>query len=439
MSSYSASDVHVAPVASKRGSATWPAFSIVLLLVLAVLLPPGFMTGMNLCLLFLAAMAWLGSGEQFDRNLLRAIAPFLAIAVVGLLGGIGADRYLYLKDAWYVTNPAIIICVGYVLYRNKPDLARGLRAFVIGGTLLALLHFTVFIRHPEVLSLSAYKLREAVGTGYYAIALAFTVLCVYFGRWRENLQLPNWFAVLLLVICSTGVAATFSRTMVIIAAIGVAAAFGFFARQELPRTVALAIAALAAIVVLNLSLDLNSDDVRQSFLGKIARSVEELSVDETSDIRSINLNWRGYETSRAFSTYAAGNPVQWLTGQGFGKQVDLGLFMPLGTSSGFVENIRFAPVLHNGYAYLLVKGGPISIALFMYSMIWLYRVGRKRASGPAADAHTGASRLMQSIALSLVFATIFISGVFNKLDMFPHMLAAGFLIGALTDRKLAGS
>ena len=171
--------------------------------------------------------------------------------------------------------------------------------------------------------------------------------------------------------------------MVIIAGIGVVSAIGFFARHEMRRLAALSLLALAGIVVLNLVLDLNSNEVRQSFFGKVARSVEELSVDEYSDLRSINLNWRGYETSRAFGTYTSGDPLQLLTGQGFGAQVDLGLFMPLGTSGGHRENLRFVPVLHNGYAYLLVKGGPLAIVLFAYAMMWLYMIGKNKAHGNA--------------------------------------------------------
>lgn len=109
--------------------------------------------------------------------------------------------------------------------------------------------------------------------------------------------------------------------------------------------------------------------------------------------------------------------------------------MPLGSSSGGRERIRFAPVLHNGFAYLLVKSGPISIVLFAYSMTWLYGVGRRRANSVDGYIERQASRVLQAIAVGLVFATIFISGVFNRLDMFPYMLAAGFLLGALCAKK----
>lgn len=112
---------HAAMPMGLRALPVWPMISIVLLLVMAVVFPPGFMTGMNLVLLFLAGIVWVVSGKQFDRTLLRAIAPFIAIVAIGLAGGIGADWYLYLKDAWYVSNPAILLCAGYVFYRNALD------------------------------------------------------------------------------------------------------------------------------------------------------------------------------------------------------------------------------------------------------------------------------------------------------------------------------
>lgn len=415
---------------------SWPAVSIVLLVIVAAVFPPGLLSGMNLYLLLLALIVWVTSGEPFDRNLLGVITPFFLIIAIGLTVGVGAERYLYLKDAWYVSNPAVIISVGYVLFRCMPDVSRGLRAFVIGGTLIAVLHLTKFVIHPELFSLSTSELRSEAGTGYYAPALAITLLLAYRGRWPEELKLPRWAALFCFLICSVAVLASFSRTMLIVVLIGGLASLGVFARREWLRIgVSLAIV-LLVIAILHGSVDVDSNEASKSFLGKLARTTEELTVNEYSDLKSINLNWRGYETARALTYYSSGKPQELLFGYGFGAQLDIGLFMNLGSGpNGERMAVRFIPILHNGYAYLLLKGGAVALSLFSYALFFLYRLGRKGAEHAPSDFGTTPSRLLQGIAVTLAFTTWVIAGVFNKLDMFPFLLIAGFLLAALTREK----
>lgn len=417
---------------------SWPASSIVLSLILALILPPGILTGMNLYLLLLAFVLWMSSGEPFDSCLLKAIAPFFMILAVGLVAGIGADRYLYLKDAWYILNPIVVISVGYVFYRCKPDVARGLRAFVVGGTLVATVFLSAFVDRPDLILQSAVRIRETVGTGYYAPALAFTILIGFFGKWRKGLELPNWIATLCLFICSLAVILCFSRTMLIVAIIGVMTVLGAFARREWQRIAVIAISGTVLVSGLNLLVDTSSREVQHTFIGKLARSLEEITVDDYTDLKSINENWRGYETSRALDAYAAGAPHQWLVGQGFGAEVDLGIAMPLGGGVGEQRVLkRFIPILHNGYAYLLVKGGAFALLLFGYFLFWLYWLGRQGANAQPDRFSALPARLLQAVALNLAVTTWIVSGAFNKLDMFPYLLAAGFLLGA-TDRPEGG-
>ncbi|MDY7547881.1 hypothetical protein RGU75_16795 [Glaciimonas sp. CA11.2] len=398
-----------------------------------MIFPPGLLSGMNLYLLLLALFAWICSKESFDKNLLRVIAPFFLIIIIGLAVGSSADRYIFLKDLWYVSNAPIIISVGYVLYRCMPDLGSGLRAFVIAGTLLSLLYLANFAIHPDLFNLSTVALREVAGTGYYAPALAFTILFAYRGKWLEALKLPRWLAIACLVICALAITASFSRTIVIVTLIGVLASSGAFVRREALHIGVILVVSLLVIGILRMGIDVDSNEASTTFLGKIARSTDELTIQEYTDLKSINYNWRGYETARAWRYYSSGSVLGLAMGQGFGAEVDLGLFMPLGSGSkGERVRVRLAPVLHNGFAYLLVKGGVVAIGLFCFVLVSLYRIGRKKAASVAKDYSRQAARVMQATAITLTFTTWLIAGVFNKLDLFPFMLVAGFLLAALT-------
>jgi hypothetical protein len=415
-----------------RKMPSWPAFSIVILEVLAGIAPPGLLTAMNSYLLLIALLVWSSSRERSDAVLVQIVAPFLAIILIGLAMGAGADFYLYLKDVWYVANPAIILSAGYVLYRCKPDLGRGLRAFIIGGTLLGAISISRLIAHPALLMLPSMTIRQYIGTGYYGPALTLIILCAHFGRWKEKLKLSLPVAITCLVICILAVGLSFSRTIVMVVVIGTLASIGSFARREWLRFGLVAVIGCAALGLLRWTIDVPSAGAQVGFWGKTARSLDELRVEEYADLKSINVNWRGYETARALKHFESGSIANWLFGYGFGAQVDLGLPMQLGgtpENNGFTRSI---PIFHNGYIYLLIKGGILSIVLFGYAATSLYMIGRRLAGSADIGWYSAPARVMQAVTLSIAITTWLISGVFNKADMFAFLLAAGFLAAGLT-------
>jgi len=254
--------------------------------------------------------------------------------------------------------------------------------------------------HPELFALSAADLRESAGTGYYAPILAFSILCCYNKHCGSKLKINPFVGVICFLICVLSIFFSFSRTSFLVAIFGIMAATGMFASKELFRVAIAILVGALLIATLRLTIDTSSPDATKSFLGKIARSTEELTVENYNDLKSININWRGYETSRAILYYSSGTPLNWLTGYGFGAQVDLGLMMPLGSGpKGERTPVQFVPILHNGFAYLLVKGGAIAVCLFLCVITTLYRLGRRSAINPNIEKRAPA-RLLQGIAVS---------------------------------------
>lgn len=406
----------------------WPAVSIALLSVFAVAAPAGLLTAMNLYLLALAGLVFLASRQPLERPLIAAVLPFVAAIVIGLLGGIGSDRYLYLKDAWYYANPGIVLAMGFVLARALGDTRRGLRAFVIGGTLIAVLHLLWFVIHPELLLRRATQIREVTGTGYQASAVAVIVLLGYRGRWKESLGLSQGAGLACLLLCALSAALSFSRTLTLVIVLGWLAMAGFFARRELLRVGSLLFGLLAIVVTLQASVDTQSLEAKHSFVGKLARSFEELQVDERMTIREINENWRGFETARAIATWRNGEALQQVFGLGFGTQVDLGLFQNL--SGRQRDAVRFIPIFHNGYVYVLLKTGVAGVLLYLFALFTLYRTGRRTAADASQPDAAREGRLLQACAVVLLTTTWVVSGAFSKFDMFPFLLMSGFLLAA---------
>ena len=422
--------LHRGPAAS---TALWPVVSIGLLCLLSLLLPAGLTTLLNGCLLFVVGAVWLAGRGALPAPLAAVMACFGGIAVTGLFAGAGAPTYLYLKDAWYCANPALVLLVGCVLGGLARDARRVLRALVLGGSVVAALHLFIIWRRldlADLLNLPAAQLRAATGLGYEAAALVLLLAAGTWGRWRAWLGMPPAAVLACAALCSTSLVLSFSRTLLLVVAVGGLGLSGFFARHAGRRLLGLLAVLIGLAFALQLGVATNTSEARLGFMGKLAGTVEEIQPDDRLSVGEANARWRGYETARAWATWSGGSPLQWLFGQGFGAQVDLGYFQNLTPNPR--EASRFIPVLHNGYAYLLVKTGVIGVGLYAWALWLLYRHGGRAAGLEAAPSlRRLQGRLLQACALVLGTTTWFVAGAFNKFDMFAFLMAAGCLIATL--------
>jgi hypothetical protein len=410
----------------------WPTVSIVLLLMFSVLLPAIALTVMNAALVTLALGVLLLTNQSIDKRLLYIAMPFVLMLLVGLASGVGAERYAYFKDAWYVGNPLLVMATGYILYRCKPDLGRGLRAFVIGGVIVGLWQLRPYVMQPDLITLPADTIRRLIGTGFFAPVVALVILILYAGQWRESLKIPSWLAGTIFIFAAVAVAGVFSRTFLLVVLIALAALLGCFAKREWWRLGLPLLAGAALAVTLQVFVDTESDRALKTYLGKLARSVHELTVSDYAGLRDINLSFRGHETARAFDQYMAGDVTRLLFGRGFGATVDLGVFLPLELNeAGGRVNVRYIGVLHNGYAYLLTKAGLAALLLYLFFLAYVYMLARPAAAGPWRQTQARTGRLLQACVVTFFATTYIVAGIFNKQDMFPFLLLMGYLIAAL--------
>jgi hypothetical protein len=417
----------LAPLPPKRAP-LWPAFSIVFLLCLPSIFPPIALTVLNAMLVSLAAAVVLITNRQVDRRLLVIISIVCVVAVLGFVGGRDAPIYEYFKDAWYVANPVLVMLAGYTLYAMKPDLGRGLRAFVIAGLIVACWQLRGYFIDPTIIALPADTIRRIIGTGSYVPVLGLVILIVFVGQWRSALKLPGWLGGLFIVVMVTAVAGVFSRSALVVVAIGVAALIGCFGRCEWWRVGLPAVLLVLAGYVAQLYVDTESDYALKTYGGKLARTLQELTVGEGAGARAINLNFRAFETGRALDQYVDAPVASMIFGQGFGATVDLGITMPLQITDTGYRGVRHIGIFHNGYIFLLIKVGMLGLLLYGGVLAYLYAVGRRRAGGPLADPEARAGRLFQFAVVTLAATTYFIAGVFNRTDMFPVLLLIGFML-----------
>lgn len=187
-----------------------------LLCLAALLLPLGLVTALNVYLVALATLVMLARRQGLPPGLGPVLWPFVALIALAFLRGLGAETYIFLRDGWYFSNPLLVLLVGFVLGRQVDDAAKGLRAVVVAGTLVALLHLLWFVLFPQLLALRASEVRSVTGSGYFAPVVAVLILLAHAGHWRGGLRLaPAWAWPLLFInLASTGLA--FSRTLTVV-------------------------------------------------------------------------------------------------------------------------------------------------------------------------------------------------------------------------------
>ncbi len=420
----------------------WPAVSVGLLIVLSKIGPSWLITGLNIYLVLLALVALMVTKRPLDPGLARCIGCFGVILVLGCLSGYTNELYAFGRDVWYVVNALMAFLAGYVLCVAAGEVGRILKAAILAGTLMGLVQLSPFFADPSLVLLSAVEIREAVGTGFFAPALALAIVVGYRSQLRQSLKISPITAGICLTVCLLAVALTFSRTIVLMTIASLVIVLGVKGTRLVGILVGGAAVLIMAAGLYGGITDLDSSEARSSFLGKMARSVEELWISDYSDTKSISDNWRGYETAQALKQYANGTPLNWLAGQGFGTLVKLGVGMRLGGSGDDAGRTLYhaIPVLHNGYAYLLIKGGAIAVAAYLAFLVMLWRVGSDAISlAPAADAGRTAGLVLRSVAAVLAISTWVISGAFNKSDLTAFLIVGGALFASLSTLKAHGA
>ncbi|VVP60392.1 hypothetical protein PS838_06143 [Pseudomonas fluorescens] len=152
-----------------------------------------------------------------------------------------------------------------------------------------------------------------------------------------------------------------------------------------------------------------------TFLGKVFRSLDELKFSNYMTDKDINENWRGYESYRGWTQYLNGELAELIFGQGFGTSINLGLYINLGGST-----MNEAPVLHNGYIYLLVKCGFIGVALYIALLIHILK-------SPARTSNLS-GRMISAITIFVIFETFTSSGLLGKSSINYILILFGMLI-----------
>lgn len=119
---------------------------------------------------------------------------------------------------------------------------------------------------------------------------------------------------------------------------------------------------ISLIIVFGAIIVNNSDN---GMVKSILQSVDEISTNHKFNHEEIVHNYRGYETYRTLYTFNHLTLINKIFGAGCGATVDV--------RNENLVGLRYVPIMHNGYAYLLIKSGYFGMLLFFCWGVYMFR------------------------------------------------------------------
>jgi hypothetical protein len=291
---------------------------------------------------------------------LQLVWPLFMVLFLGVVGIKDYETRDILRDIAYALTPIALLYIGYWMAGKQEMWPLLMKVMVTCGFVLAINHIAKFIQDPTLLSADLGAVRKEAGFGSGLVLLSLVL-----GAFQYRLGVGNLFPRLLprmiaLPVLLASFMLSYSRTGFVQALILSLALGGVLSRLKLRSILVLCLLVIGFAIMVATT----PEGDEKSFSGKLSRSVTEIAVDDYTEAKDINVNWRGFETYRVIDSFLSGNFLQMSTGQGAGALVDLGFTMKLGDS-----DYRYIPIFHNGYAYVLIKTGLLGIACYLYFFV----------------------------------------------------------------------
>jgi len=362
---------------------------------------------------------------SFSKKLFNPIFILLLITVVGIFTSLFYQKtyYNWLKDFMYFLKPIIAILSGYFIAKKINNFKFIIKGIILISTISAFLHITKVVWHIDFDTWTVESVRKIGGISNliesFALVLILGSNTYDFINVFKNKLLKNTILILLLF----SVTAYFSRTMVVALIIFYLAILGYLKLTSKGLKygfIILISVGLFYTYLFSVKIERDKPGI-ESFLYKIKIAPSEIFIPspkiDMNNHASLWDHWRAYEASMALQEMKK-NPSSFFAGKGFGALVDLKFEAPLDS-----KKIRFIPILHNGYIYILYKTGIVGISLYFLFLFVLY-LNSYSSKSNLNEFVIG--NLIAGISLYYLFSSLIITGVYNMHDIFAFFLGILF-------------
>lgn len=387
-----------------------PSLLLLILLFGSYFLSAPLYTGV-LGILFLGYTAT--SSGQVTQLALRLALPFFLLAVLGIAMAGGNDRYLALKDGWYIVKLCLCLIVGFMLgvrERRPENLFQVLVVFGLAASVCVILIV------PQIKEIELGSV-ETEGSNLLPLA-ALAAIPILLDRIRAKGTAFLWrdLASLLLVLLAAIVSN--SRVTLIACIIMLISWAGVFATPKRTLVGALLVV-LAGALLWQFLPEYSGGDLNA--LTKLRRSLDEMMPTTGYDDRTMLLNWRGFEAYNAQLMFDQGSAASKLFGFGLGSEINLGQLIHMSQEMAY----QYLPTIHNGFYFVLIKFGAIGTAVYTLAILSWLRWGRGRYT----NGWSLTDRILRGQIVIVFASTAVITGLFNKSELHGVTVLISFIIG----------
>ena len=357
---------------------------------------------------------------KYSNTFLNTITPlFLILFIAGISTFFYShEGYDVLKDFVYLIKPILMIVLGYYLIGKIKDKNFIFKVVIYMGVVFAIYHIYRVSKYLMGFQFGITKIRSVGGKANYIELLA--IVFIFIKESIRPFKIPTKFIIIIKLVLLASFFFYFSRTMLFTFFVLYFAIHGY---TKLTRKGVLYLSLIAALVVA-LFASLQTMDLDRSSLGfegflyKIKNTPSEILTTKIDKDDHADLwdHWRGYEANKAFEQLNTQSDFGYAFGKGLGSLVDLGFYAPLNR-----DKIRYIPVLHNGFAYIMFKAGFVGVFIYLLFLAYLYIQAYQKNIGGYTQFF---NNIISGIALYFFFTSLIITGIYNQGDVIAISLGA---------------
>lgn len=326
--------------------------------------------------------------------------------------------YDWIKDLAYFTKPILGILSGYFIAKRIKSFKSILEVIILIATFFAIYHITIIFINVDFSIATTSDIRKIGGISNDIEAFAIMVLFCSFKIKELDINLKPLYKKIVLIVLVISFLLYLSRTMMVSLIILTLSAYGYLKITKKGLKYGLIVLLFFGLLYTYLF----SANIRrgqsgfESFLYKMKNAPAEVFLPtknfDTKNHAMLWDRWRAYEASMAITQINSyGN---FFFGKGLGALVDLKFSAPLGA-----DNIRYIPILHNGYVNIFFKSGILGLLLYLIMLLLLYLFSYIKTNNSQVKV---ISNLIGGFAVHYFFTTLIITGMYNHKEFYVIIL-----------------
>lgn len=360
----------------------------------------------------------LDKGKVYKQDY-EVISILVLIIIIGIISAIFhlPTGYDFLKDLFYFSKPVILILLGYFIARKINNWESVFITLIYLGVSYAVYHIVHTLIYTDFNNTTIANIRGINGLSNTIEVFAIALIILGYKYPVFNLIVKKGTKRIFLFLLFISFVLYFSRTMLVNLFILTLGVLGYLKlnMKGLKYGLILLLITIGLFAYLNnTKIDRDGSGI-ENFLYKLKIAPEEIFSPKLDLNNHVTLwdHWRAYEAYRAIQSLNK-SPYSYPFGKGFGALVDLKFKSPLGE-----EGMRYIPILHNGYIFILYKTGIVGLLLYLLFLFYLYLQSYTKRVNME---NLVFSNILSSLSVSLIFSSLIITGLYNTEEVTPILV-----------------